>query len=156
MTQGFSTPKEGFRQLTLIHIALCSGLIFMFVTFWLLLSVEDASNETDDMIGYIIPLLVLGAVWVSMMFNNIRKKQGRTLDSFEAKLNSYRITCIARWAIIEGATLIAVVFYFFVYPNQLLLVGFAIGLAALALFRPKIDEFANDYGLTNQEISALQ
>ena len=111
--------------------------------------------QGDDLIGMVIPFIVLGAIAGSVFFYNLKKQQGAEIVGVGEKFIQYRNANIFRWALVEGACLLSMIFYFLVIPSFLILIAFAIGLGALAFFRPSADGFRKDFGLTNQEAMRL-
>ena len=112
-------------RISIIHMALFSGqLILLAVMLYLKASYTVSLDIQDDI--YIF--LVLGLAVASYMLGNYLYKARISSiipsESFEVKLNSFRSAAILRMALIEAATLFAIIAYFFNGNFLFILVAF--------------------------------
>ena len=152
--QVLSTPKEGLKQTQVLHLALILGPILMSTMLWFAIGTNDEFSE-PTIFPKVFPI-VLGSIFAAAFYiYKIRVSQRGEIVDLLTKVEHYRSTSILRWAMLEGGALISMLFYFFMENNFVFLILFAIALIGLAYSRPSKNQFAEDYNLSNQEISEL-
>jgi hypothetical protein len=154
-TELFNSPKEGLKQTQILHMSMTGGLILMFIAMWFAVG-EGSAMRVGSRIYQILPALLLGLIGLSFYLYKSRVSQASDLKDTMEKVGHYRASSIMRWALIEGAGLTSVLFYFFFVQNHFFLVTFVIALIAMVFSRPSESQFASDYNLTNQEITTLK
>jgi hypothetical protein len=126
-------------------------------------------NNSDDGGGMFAPIefgesqmytliaggLLIGCQVLARYIYYMRKNGISDLKDLKEKVGHYRSSVIARSALMEGANLIALIF-FFLEGNTLFLLIFAIGLAGFLLFRPSLHEFETDYPVNTEDQRALK
>jgi hypothetical protein len=154
-TQTFATPKEGFKQTQTLHLALILGLVLMSSMLWLTISTDEVALE-QTILSQVLPIVLAGLIVVAFYVYKMRIANQGELTSLLEKVEHYRASNIIKWALMEGAGLMSMLFYFFIEDGLLFPVIFGCALLGLAYSRPSIDQFAKDYNLTNQESSELK
>ena len=154
---------EHVKQLGILYFALIAGQLGMFAAlFFVADSLQSNPESVDGAIGgssiaLIFSLFCLMAIGIAFFIFNKRKENGRQLTgSLVEKLTHYRASFMVRAALIEGANLLALIVYFFIESNYVLLLLFAIGIAAFLFIRPTVDRIVEDYQLSSSEQSELR
>jgi len=109
------TSKEYFQTLQIIHLALLAGPVFFgVVTFVLNRSgkLNSGSNELRDIFIYIVPLFVIGGIFIGHSLFNSMLRTAKSLGNLSDKMNGYRSALIIRYAFLEGPAYFAIVVYF--------------------------------------------
>ena len=155
--------QEQIKQMGILYLALIAGQLGMFaVLFFVAGNIISEPESGDGAIGgsslaLIFALFCMMAIGMSFFIYNKRKESGRQLTGdLVEKLTHYRASFMVRAALIEGANLLALIVYFFIESNYVLLLLFAIGIAAFLLIRPTIDRIVEDYQLSSSEQSELR
>ena len=91
--------------------------------------------QSDALLTDIIPLIMLSMIVVGYLFFNMRLKGLANETDLDAKKASYRNASVVKWAIFEGATMLALVGYFFL-DIDVLLVGLVASLVHFAIHFP--------------------
>lgn len=92
---------------------------------------------------------------VSYWLFGLRVQAAKQQNSLSDKLNTYRAATIIRFALIEGALLLTVVFY--LLTGNLVLLGIAgIGLVVLALLHPSSVKLKVDLDLSPTDLARLE
>ena len=151
-----SSPKEGLKQTQILHLAMTLGLILLFTAFTFIFGLElNPDTEKATVLGKVFPIFLVGLLVMGIFSYKSRVAQTGNLQTLLEKTEHYRTTSIIRWALIEGAALMSLVFHFVVESNYLFLGTFGSALLCMLFFRPSKNQFAQDYQLSNQEISEL-
>jgi hypothetical protein len=122
------------KSLQILFSALLVGLLLattvLYSTFEQPKVVQSDALSTD-----IIPLIMLSMIVVGYLFFNMRLKILANETDLNAKKTSYRNASLVKWAIFEGATMLALIGYFFL-DIEVLLVGLVASLAHFAIHFP--------------------
>jgi hypothetical protein len=122
------------KSLQILFSALLVGLLLattvLYSTFEQPKVVQSDALSTD-----IIPLIMLSMIVVGYLFFNMRLKILANETDLNAKKTSYRNASLVKWAIFEGATMLALIGYFFLDIDVLLL-GLVASLAHFAIHFP--------------------
>lgn len=154
--------REQISQIGILYLALLSGQLMIFLLLFLFMQDNAAEQIAEEAYGsnsltLIIPFFCVATIGGAFLLYNKRKEAGRRLSgSIEDKLMQYRVSFLIRAAMIEGANLVALLFYFFIERNIVYLFLFALGIGAFVLIRPTADRFAEDYQLSASEQSELR
>ena len=153
--------QEHIKQLGILYFALIAGQLLVAVL--LFMFAEDRSAQEadgavgDSTISLVVAFFCLMSIGMSFFLYNKRKEIGRKLTGTTSdKLTHYRSSFLVRAAMIEGANLVALIFYFFIERNMVFLVLFALGIAAFLIIRPTVDRIVEDYQLSASEQSELR
>jgi len=102
-------------------------------------------------------LLIVGAVgFIGVTYaarglgNYFRNKAVTEKQALEKKINTYRISLITRWAIVEGFNLFILIMAM-LQQDKVLLVVFGAGLIVFFSLKPSATAFAQAYDLNLQE-----
>jgi len=143
------------RSLQILFFALLTGQILVFTILWF---VVKPSTEPDI---YQNPLdFAFIGIWLvkqTTAFFVARKltETARAERNFGEKLNTYRRAQIFRFALMEGAVLIALFGFFFVTANYVLLALAATGIAIFLLFVPTRSKIVGELELDLKEETML-
>jgi len=154
---------EQFKQIGILYYSLLAGQLSIAVLlFFFVEAKSDTGQATEGAVGgssmsLIVAFICVVAISTAFFVYNKRKEIGRRLSGdITDKLAHYRASFMVRAAMIEGANLTALMFYFFVEKNIVFLVLFAIGIGAFIMIRPTVDQIAEDYQLSASEQSQLR
>ncbi|MEM6806617.1 MAG: hypothetical protein AAF696_34775 [Bacteroidota bacterium] len=110
--------KSTYLGILVLHTAMLIGPAVMAGIFWFLLNqgaMEEAEGAFDSM-KLIFQLIIVAVLCMAYVVNKlVLGKQlavARELEDLEDKLHTYRSINIIRSAMLEGATLVSLVFFF--------------------------------------------
>lgn len=150
---------NSFKSINIIYYALVAGQIMMAAVLFYMVTSDGGevgfSWEMSNPFHLIAPTLILGSIVMSTFLYNNRLREGRSQTGFFEKLQHYRGTIIIRSALMEGANLVCLVF-FFLEQNYFFLALFFVGLAAFLMVRPSVQVFKENYKLTEEERMELR
>lgn len=144
------TPKEQFKSIQILHIALMIGLVLIFTVLWFHAQPTINMNPLDGTLSLILPFVVLAGIGGGTMLYNKQKDSVEANDTVVQKLWDYRKVSVMRWSLIEGTSLVCVLIFYFYESNISILFAFTLGLFAFAVFRPTVDGFAQDFKVSQQ------
>lgn len=104
------TPNGFVKTLSIIHLALLSGLIiFLIIAYtqnkeWLL-----NINDTSDVFFFIAPILAVGGILAGNFLYDKQIDALSTKNSLREKLTGFQTASIMKYALIEGPALLAIV-----------------------------------------------
>ena len=143
------------KDLKVLHLALVLGLLIVASLIYYMSERElnsiSLSFEVDELLALLLAVANLFAV---SYFHNKRLPLIRAMSSLEEKWIAYRALQIMKYALIEGAGLIAVVI-FFTNGNILLLIIALILALTLYVKKPTIEKVVHDLKLTADEAEKL-
>lgn len=151
------TIQNYFKSLTIIHAALLLGQVFFgIVACYLVLTGLPGNNMGDlhDIFQNYIPLGVIGSILGSLLITKSRLKTAREKNELEEKLGHYRATLIIKFALLEGATFLALI-CFVVTANYFLLGLAALTIIIFSINRPTKDKATTDLELNYAERAAV-
>lgn len=154
MQQNF---KQYFSILRLLHLSMMVAVIvFGSITHFVLIPVPDFKpNDHAALFVNIAAVYLAVAIAISYWLFGIRLNVAKQQSSLSDKLNTYRAATIIRFALIEGALLLTVVFY--LLTGNLVLLGIAgIGLVVLALLHPNPVKLKVDLDLSPTDLARLE
>jgi uncharacterized membrane protein len=144
------SPKTVVRTLGIIHLALLAGqALFAFVMFTLS---EQTSIKLDknDIFIFIVPVFAVAAFFISqLLFKTLLNKAVNT-TGLNAKLSNYQIAVIVRMALLESASLFAIVVYYLTGNFLYLLIAILLMIYGVVI-RPTAENIADDLLLTYDE-----
>lgn len=151
-------PRElSFRSNNILYYSLVAGQ-FLIACVLLFLMKDDEikfSWEIDNILHIIGPILMMSCFTIGTFLYNKKLGEGKLLNGFVEKLEHYRATIILRSALLEGANLICIIF-FFLDQNYFFLLLFLMGFVAFLLVRPSVDTFKENYKLNEEERMELR
>jgi len=149
-----NSPRGQFKAIQILHLSLMSGPAMIFLVLWFQMPPEINMKPLEGSFGLILPFVVLGAVVLGKLLAKNLKSTLKKSD-LEGKIVNYRTSSIMRWALIEGASLMSLMIFFFIENSIMSLMSFAFALFALALLRPTVEGFSAEYELSNREQQEL-
>ncbi|MFT4758932.1 MAG: hypothetical protein ACI9XO_001529 [Paraglaciecola sp.] len=151
-----TSPKEQFKSIQILHMALMVGMILIFVFLWFSNPIVINMNPLDGLFSLILPFVMLAVIGGGIALYNKLKSNTNAQATLMQKMWEYRKISILRWSLLEGASLVSIIVFFFGEPNISVLFAFTLGLFAFSVFRPTVDGFGEDFGLNQQERNQLQ
>lgn len=156
-----STTQQNFKQyffiLRILHLSMMAAVVVLgLVAHFVLIPAPDfMPNENGPLFVNISAAYLAIAVAISYWLFGLRVQAAKQQIGLSDKLNTYRTATIIRFALIEGAALLVVVFY--LLTANLVLLGIAgIGLIVLALLHPNPVKLKMDLDLSPTELARLE
>jgi hypothetical protein len=149
--------KQYFSILRLLHLAMTAAVLILgLVAHFVLVPAPDFQpNENGTLFVNIAAAYLAIAVALSYWLFGLRLNVAKQQSSLSDKLNTYRAATILRFALIEGAALLTVVFY--LLTGNLVLLGIAaIGLVVLSLHHPNPLKIKMDLDLSPTDLARLE
>lgn len=155
-----STLQQNFKQyfniLRILHLSLCFAVVaFGGIVYFVILPIQGA--ETGGNSGLYVNLsagYMVFAISIGYWLFGKQMKTAKTAASLSDKLNTYRSANIIRWALLEGATLVALAFYL-LSSNVILLAIAGIAFLVLGLLHPNVMRLKVDLDLSQTELDRL-
>lgn len=145
------SASDSFRQIQILHLAICLGPILMTLAFAVVFGIEINTAIEFNAMVLAAAMVLFGAITVSNILKSQNTGSKEKLKRLEEKLNHYRTFSLIQWAMIEGAVLMSIVFYFFIENNIIFLILFLIGITLILLARPTLDNFFQAYNISEQD-----
>src|SRR4051794_27720375 len=112
------------KQNTTVFYALFAGqALFLLVTGYLLKTSGPKSPEMGSSFHIMLPIVTLCGVLGSFFIYKFLLKGVHSAATDKEKLEKYRAAFLCKLALIEGATLFAIVFYFLTASNTALILS---------------------------------
>lgn len=99
--------KADLKALKIIHLSICVGMVLIY-TVLLGVSVVAFKIPEIDQTSLIFLLIPIVALFLSNFAFKFHLKKIDRNSTDELKFAKYRLACISRWAIIEGAIIIII------------------------------------------------
>ena len=150
--------KETFQSTKILYLALIAGQLMILFIIVVVLNGDQLGNtgfSFGSPFTLIATALFLGMAPMSLFLYKKKVEEGRKMQSLEDKVAQYRASIIIRAALLEGVTLICIVF-FMLEPNFLFLIPVAINLLLFSQFFPSPDHFIRDFELSGAEQNELK
>ncbi len=149
MTTQHIDINEEFKANRYLWIALMVGPLMMVAIFAL---VEDITFKGFGMNPFMLvtTVLALGCIAMSYIIYNNRQKEISGITGLRRKLDHYRSTFLVRATLLEGMSLVAIVFMF-LEANWAYLLFAVVGLGILYTLQPSLDAFLAEYKLSVSE-----
>jgi magnesium-transporting ATPase (P-type) len=151
-----SNLKQLFTSLKIIYLGLVMGQI-IFIAIFLFLVYSGNSGEMQDLSNillFVAFVLVASAVFAANKIFNLKMSQIDENNSLEYKLSEYRTSLIIKFGILEGPSLLSIVF-FFMTANELFLVFSILILGFFFIYRPSNSKIASDLKLKANEVDTI-
>ncbi len=104
------TPNGFIKTLSIIHLALLSGLIIFLIIAYTQNKVWQLNlNDTSDVFLFIAPILAVGGILVGNFLYNNQINALSNKNSLREKLTGFQTASIMKYALIEGPALLAIV-----------------------------------------------
>ncbi|PKP09034.1 MAG: hypothetical protein CVU09_13290 [Bacteroidetes bacterium HGW-Bacteroidetes-4] len=150
------TSKQYFRSLSLIHYALLAGqLVFAGVALYLTYGKTQLVDSPKGVFIYVVPLIALLAVLVSQAIYRLKIKKLISYQSLIPKMTEYQSIFIIRLALIEGASLFAIVVYLLTIEAIFMAIAVLL-IVYFVLLRPTREKIALDLELNPSDKMKLE
>ncbi|MBO6515608.1 MAG: hypothetical protein JJ975_03565 [Bacteroidia bacterium] len=129
--------KKYLNRLMIIHGTLFVGQIIFAVVLYLQSTKSGLVVEgfLESNFELVVAVVLVGSLIASFVISNQRLRVARNLSNLQDKLRSYQSTMIIKWALMEAASLWALIAFFL--TNRMLFLGFSIlVIATFGLVRP--------------------
>lgn len=151
------TSNEYFKALSIVHLVLTIGLVFMgLIGFYLIFS-GKVSNMTDlnGVFLYIVPIFILGGLFGSNWIYKNKLNGLKEENDLKTKMTNYRGILILRYAFLEGPAFFA--FVSALLTNNLLFLAFAALMIIFMIYwRPTKSSVIVDLELSQREIAIVE
>jgi hypothetical protein len=151
------TAAEFARSNTIIWGALMMGCVLMSIILFMQSQGQDFFNLENFYTSpfmWISSIMAVGGYFLSNMLYQKKAEEARTFTSLNEKINAFRAAFIIKAALLEGPTLVAIIFMM-VESNVYFLMIAAILLFAQFLNRPSNQRFFNDFRVSSAEKEAF-
>lgn len=143
-------PRNFLKTLSVLHLALCLGLVaFACFVFWKNGSFQ-AILDYENVLVYLVPVLGAAGYFLSQyIYGNLIRQidQNRSLS---AKLGQFMTASIIKYALLEGASFLALLAYFFSGNAMFFVIGLFL-LIYLYFQKPSKNKVLNELPLTFEE-----
>lgn len=144
-----------FRSISILHLAIVAGQAMFLLIALFLYSQKNAQFMQDSTFSEVYVYAIAGVVpvayLIASMFYNKKLNAINTQNSFEVNKQIFRKSLIICLAILEGATLINVIF-FLVFGNIVNAIVALIGILIAYFYKPSKERLANLFGVQMHEI----
>ena len=151
------TSKEFFKTLTIIHLALTFGLVFVgIIGSFLILSgkMTNNGNDLNKIFLYIVPIVSLGGLFFSNLIYKNKLSELKEKNDLNIKMTNFRGVLIVRYAFIEGPTFFA--FVATILTGNLVFLAFIVlMILAMIYWRPTKNSVIADLELNYQEVEII-
>jgi len=151
------SSKEFFKIISIIHLALVSGIVLFGIVIYFFIAdfqQPDTRSEIAGMLVYLVPGLVIAGIIASNIIFRVKLNGVIDSDDLKQKMTVYRELLIIRYALLEGPALFALA-AIFITNNINFLVYAGLIVILMATKRPTKKSAIADLALSQQEISAL-
>jgi hypothetical protein len=129
-----NTVGSEFKTITILHIALCAGVIIILAIFRYLVKQETDAVVNKDIIFEAVGISVgFICVLAARFLFFTRVKAAETVVSLKEKISIFRTAFIIQMALLEGAAIINIIFYFLTKNDLHFFI--ALGILLLMIFR---------------------
>lgn len=151
------TLGGNFKQMNIIHAALCIGCaLVIFVMYNLVKQDENVIPSANIIISVLGVAIAFINVMLSRFLFFMRTRQGQTTNDFSQKINIFRAAFIIQMAMLEGAAIINIIFYFLTKDKLHFFIAIGVlllmvmrrptrSMAAITLFSSKDDNIQRIY-----------
>lgn len=135
--------KTTYFGIFILHLAMLIGPTVMAAVFWFLLNegAMEEANESFDNMKLIFQVIIVSVLCIGYVVNKLvlgkQLTEARKLENLEDKLAAYRSINVIRSAILEGAALASLVFFFVSGDQIFFYMGLLILAFLLAIFPTK-------------------
>lgn len=151
------TTPAYFKAFTILFFALLLGqLLFALIAFVLVFtgSFSGVDKDTEKILVYMVPLLQISLLIAAHTIFKKRIESIKAGYSLPEKLAAYRALYILRFALIEGATLFAIIAYI-ITGLALIWVFIAIGIFSFLILKPSKEKLIKELKLGTDEMEQI-
>lgn len=135
------------KQLQMLFSALLIGLTMASIVLYFSFE-RIKSEQSDTLLENALPLVMLSLIVLGYFLFNMRLKKVAEETDLDEKKALYRSTSLLKWAMFEGATMLALIGYYFLDIDGLLL-GLIASLAHFAIHFPSRQRVLRELGIDN-------
>lgn len=142
--------KAFFKTMTLIHAALCAGLLIFTIVVYFQNQSFEAVMDTSDVFIYLIPIVSVAGYFTSQFIFQKLLQGIDSTDTLANKLSKYNTASLIKYALIEGPAFLALAGYFMNSNAMYLVIAFAL-ILYLYTQRPKVHKIIQELPLSYEE-----
>lgn len=143
-------PKTFLKTVSLIHIALVSGLCIFLIFVCFQIENSSVSLDSTNVFIYIVPCLAIISYFGSTAIFQKLIKEIDSSEALEKKLKKYQTASIVKYALIEGPCLVAIVAYYSTTNNLHLVIAISL-IVYLYVQKPNKETILKDIPLNSEE-----
>lgn len=152
----FNPNNPGYvRSLQILFFALLTGQILVFTILWFIVKPSTQPGIYQNPLDFAFIGIWLVKQTAAFFLSKKMTENARAETNFEKKLGIYRSAQVFRFALTEGSVLVALVGFFFVTANYILLALAATGIAIFLLFVPTRSKIVGELELDMKEETML-
>lgn len=143
-------PKTLLKILSIIHMALCAGLMLLAIFVSFKNGDFTARMNRQDIFIYIVPIVAAAGYFLSQL---VFKKQLESISrdvNLSIKLGKYQIASVIKYALLEGPGFLALMAYFWSGNALYLVIAIAL-IVYLFVQRPTVAKIKKELPLTSEE-----
>lgn len=146
------------RALQIVYLALLTGqLLFAVIAFVLVKSGffgGTIASAVEKILQTIYVIATIAAIWIAFYLFKKKLEQAEHLLTLKEKFNVYRSACITKYALLEGANLLSVVF-FLITANSIFLIFAVVLMFVFMTLNPIRQRIKFDLQLEDADIDKL-
>jgi hypothetical protein len=152
MTIQKQTSKQYFRSITILYFGLLIGQVaFAAITLYLNLGLLFQPDDSlRDIFIYIVPIFVVNGFVTGHLIYKSRLKKIKNYSSLTSKMGEYRSAMIIRFAMLEGASLFAIIVYLLT-ADLIFMAMTGLIVAYFIILKPTVDKITMDLELNSTE-----
>ena len=153
LTQSF---ESFFKTLQRLHLFLIVGVVlFLSITIYLVESGGFGEDEEmNNVFQYVVPILAMICIVASRSMFIKRKESLQSAKTLHDKTEGYQAALIVKWALIEGATMFAIIAFMLTSNYAFATIAF-IMLLYLFLQRPNMESALEDLNLSRADFDKV-
>ncbi|MGB6153555.1 MAG: hypothetical protein WBG48_16360 [Pricia sp.] len=146
--------KTFLRTLTIIHTALCAGLMVFAIVAYYQKGDFEARMNSQSILIYMVPVVAVAGYFLSQLLFKKQLEHISKEETLSVKLGKYQVASILKYALLEGPGILALLAYYWSGNALHLVVAIAL-IAYLFVQRPTADKIKKDLPLTYEEQKQL-
>lgn len=151
------TIGDNFKQMNIIHAALCIGCALVIYVMYTLVNQDKNAVPVENIIFTVIGVAIAFInVLLSRVLFFMRTRQAQTISDLGQKINIFRAAFIIQMALLEGAAIVNIIFYFITKNKNHFFIAIMVlllmivrrptrSMAAITLFASKDDAIQRIY-----------
>lgn len=142
--------KTFLRTLTIIHTALCAGLMLFAGFVYYKNGAFTARMDQQAIFIYVVPIVAIAGYFISQLLFKKRLEAISKEEKLATKLGKYQVASILKYALLEGPAILALLAYYWSGNALHLVIAIAL-IAYLLVQRPTADKIKRELPLTYEE-----
>jgi len=151
------SSQSFFKMLQRLHLFLVIGVV-LFLAISIYLVESGGLGEDEEMIEifqYFVPIFAMICIIASRFMFNKRRATLASAKTLQEKTEGYQAALIVKWALIEGASLFAIITFMLTGNYGLGTIAF-IMLMYLILQRPNLESALEDMNLSHADFGKVR